>query len=1306
MLKRQTYLFFLPALRRIGFIYLFLICTTNCISGQITPNFKIAKSNDGSLPSIIRAIVQDSFGRIWAATEEGVLRYNGSNSRLYTNNNGLPANLKSRIYAIFSDKKGGIWAGSENALLQFLPGQNTFRQVNKDLKILPIQVKAIAEDEKGRIWFGATNGLWIYDPDQSKVTQLLQGENIEAILIRDLTVFVATAQGLFKGGTGQGQLEKVQVLGLPIGHMSLLSLPDQSLLLGTRKDGLWHLDQSLGQAAKIDLPGLPPGEISIRRICSGTSNDIYVATDGSGIFKLKQLKPVAHFLNNSNQPHSLSSNGVYDVLLGKEEILWVATYGGSLNKASLEVPFYTNVQHLPNVANSLNHNFVRAICEDKQGNIWYGTKEGISIWQSNQQSWRHIRNFESAASAPMIVMALAEQGDYIWVGTYGQGAYRLAKSDLSVTRYHPMSQNKIALQKVYAICIDQAGAVWLGGIESDLIKIRPDGSMITFPISQVKGFALSQSGGIYSVGRMGLHFVKDEQVKSFDKLSPDLSQLSYSTFNCVAEAPDGRIYIGTANGGLVIYQPDTDQIESLGKEAGLPSNNVQGLVLMSSQKLWLSTTNGLAMLTLPDKTMSVYQSADGLANQEYNYGSYAALSGGRLAFGGIDGATVLDPSQIKPQTFIPTVVFEEMSLLGVEKPSETKEFDLTQAIKVPYHQNALNIKFASGQHSAPLKTLYQWKIEKDGKWSKPSSETQLQLVNLASGKYTLFVRASNRDGVFGPESSLSFRILPPWWRSIWAYLFYIAMVAGAIQSLLHFNKLKVKEKHAADQIAFFRTIIHEIKTPLAILLASIDDPSIQEIEAVKGFRSKIKQTSARLNALFVQLLNFNKVTGNNDAAPDITKIQLEKQFSLLLDTYQPLLQEKQLKLTLSNESGLDYFHYDFDTLEKILNNLVTNAAKYSRSEGEIKITLTQEGKDGLKIEVRDNGIGIPADQQKYILKRYYRGRNAINSNIPGTGLGLMIVKSLIERDKGGSISFTSQEGVGTAFTAIIKDQKANYITKVIKPFSDLRTRNEDHTVQLERSRARILVVEDNDILRDIICEKLREWFEIVEAPNGAVALQMVHEVFPDLILTDNFMPDMSGMDLANHLINDINTCHIPIFMMTGLSSNTSKLESAETGIDAHFEKPIDFDYLLTKIQAAIKKRQKLSEHYAQDQEVNSAVKFRSERDAAFIQELEAYVLEHIKDEELSVYDLCRMVNMSRTALYMKLKAIINISPQDLIILTRMRHARKLLVESGGNIKEVAYMTGFSNPKYFSTSFKKVFGESPSDYLKALEKREL
>jgi len=333
-----------------------------------------------------------------------------------------------------------------------------------------------------------------------------------------------------------------------------------------------------------------------------------------------------------------------------------------------------------------------------------------------------------------------------------------------------------------------------------------------------------------------------------------------------------------------------------------------------------------------------------------------------------------------------------------------------------------------------------------------------------------------------------------------------------------------------------------------------------------------------------------------------------------------------------------------------------------------------------------------------ILKRYYRGRNAINSQLPGTGLGLMIVKNLVEKDKG-TISFQSKEREGTTFFVTIKDKVADFIPS---PVAAIEEETIDASEVKAHQNAKILVVEDNDELRDLLVQRLSKYFQVFEAINGQSGLELARDIYPDLILTDLIMPEMDGRAMCEALKEDINLNHIPVFMMTVLNSSEQRLSSIESGVHTYMEKPIDMQFLMTKMIATLKTQKKLREKYVLEKDIKKAEKFRNERDAAFINDLEKFVLEKIKMESLSVYDLCKSVGMSRTALYMKLKNLIDLSPQNFIIHTRLKYARKLLMEGDVQVKEVAYEVGFANPKYFSTSFKKLFGESPTSFLKKLK----
>jgi len=380
--------------------------------------------------------------------------------------------------------------------------------------------------------------------------------------------------------------------------------------------------------------------------------------------------------------------------------------------------------------------------------------------------------------------------------------------------------------------------------------------------------------------------------------------------------------------------------------------------------------------------------------------------------------------------------------------------------------------------------------------------------------------------------------------------------------------------------------------------------------------------------------------------------------------------------------------------------LFSNAIKYSKENGLIKIELDKK-KDNLVLSITDNGIGIPKDQQKYILKRYYRGRNAINSNLPGTGLGLMIVKTIIEKDKG-SIKFSSVENKGSTFTIRLVNKKMLYSPETQpEEYTTSLSLEEQESLQ-EFSGAKILIVEDNDELRDNLVSKLSIYFQVEEAKNGKTGFEKALEFFPDLIVTDLIMPEMDGFEMTKKLQDEISLSHIPILMMTVLNSKKHKQESAKVGITAYLEKPVDINYLIAKIINALSWSKKLREKYLHQVDIKNAEKFRNTKDADFINRLEKYILDQINEESLSVHNLSSHVNMSRTALYMKLKNMVDLSPQNFIIHTRLKYARKKLIEGDMSIKEIAYSCGFSNPKYFSTSFKKLFGESPTTFIKNLK----
>lgn len=1266
-------------------VLLLLFTDQNIAQGQ--DNFQRVGIEYGS---IFYHLSQDSLGQLWAATEEGVVRYNSQNFYRYDKYEGLPEGSTNRTLVVFTDRQNQIWLGAETGVVRYDRGMDRFVTLPTG-EVDPLQVRAFAEDAAGNLWVGGFNGLFRQNSDG--VFELVSGEyRVRSLLADGERLLVGTENGLLVYGLDTEQF-------LPIagyeGDIHKIFRTTDGYLLGTGTVGLYHYGSD-GQLRYQAVSGIDLSGATVRDLEAAGAGEYFVATDGNGLLRIdKDFHLLQQYTTDEDDPNTIPSNGVYDLHRDGERTLWIATYGGGLSKLSLVAPVFEHLEHLPKEPNSLPENFVRTLLEDAEGNRWFGTRSGLSVVRPDG-SWQHLSPTRDGAPVP--VMSLTEDGDHIWVGTYGRGAVRVRKNDLQLDRFIVQKE----LPNVYAVHLDPTGNLWLGGIQRPLQRLARDGSIKSFRIFPVREITDRRAGGIWVTGRNGLTQIMGEEATTLDALTPGNNGLNYTTATTVYERPDGELLLGTNGNGLLRYRQDEEQPRVISQRDGLPSDVVQGMVADDLGRLWVSTSRGLARVTLNDENASlvVFDRNGGLRNTEFNFGSYARFADGQLAFGGTEGITLFYPSAVRAENSTPRVTIERLRVLS-GRDSGRKDLTGSGPIELRYDSDILEFQFAGVSYEASDLVRYSYRmIGMDDRWSEPTADPQLTLTNLESGLYTFEVRATIDQQSYSEPARATVHIAHPWWRSWWAYTLYVLAALAAIGVGLYVAGVLLRQKNTDDQIAFFNNITHELKTPLSILLTDLEAAGEGDAEHTNT-NKKVQSTVRRLNTLFDQLLNFNKVTSGHYQEGRVDRLLLHDYIATVIENFKPLMVKKNLTVEVEAVWGDDVFYFDKNALDKVFFNLISNAVKYSRPGGVIILTLAHGGKNELIFSVADNGIGIPEDQQHSILKRYYRGRNAINSQLPGTGLGLMIVKNLVDR-YGGSISFASREGEGTTFTVRLKSQESLYMgvpTEDDTPIEVVDTEQE----QRKDERAKLLVVEDNDELRRRLAERLSKTYLVHTASNGREGLERARELFPDLILTDLIMPEMDGQELCRALRDDINLNHIPVFMMTVLNSSQNKIESIESGVTAYMEKPLDFDFLLAKISSTLGWQQKMRERYVHQTEMKTAEKYRNKRDADFINGLEKFVLEKVQQEGLAVHDLCAHVGMSRTALYMKLKSMVDLSPQEFIIITRLKFARQMLMEDDKTVKEVAYDAGFSNPKYFSTSFKKLFGESPSSYRKNLQR---
>lgn len=1295
---------------RILIFFSFLI-SSSPVFGQAATLFKSLDGASTSSQSISYAVKQEKSGLLWIATEEGVVSHNSIDFKTYNNYDGLDPALSNRVTTLFIDSEDQLFIGTETGLGIYNPLLDKFELVPATNNINPSLITNVLKTDDGQLLVTGFNGLWAKSENEELLKRVGDFKQISAI--------ETTAQGIIIAHQKELTLipyslniNESKVINLPKREVvsSLLDLSNK-VIIGTESGLLYSLE--LMNYADFEI--LANLNNKIRDIIVFDSDTFFVATDGSGLFKLNQRwETLQHFTDNDSSLEYISSMGIYDIEKGINDELWIASYGGGVSKLNTSNVKFINPKHRYRDDNSIANDFTRAIIQDHLGKIWFGTKKGISIWDRDNNDWTQLSSLVMNNSESSIILALEKQDNFIYVGTFNHGLFKINADNLKVTNLTKEINTKNAASSVYTILSTDKSTIWIAGLQGDLARLEKDKIIRTIPVQNIRKLTRLDSVHLLAAGRNGVYKI-DERDNSFtliESIANNTTDNRYSTLNDVI-VNDGKLLLASNGMGIISYQLDSGKVESLSMSDGLPSDNVQTLLRISNSEFWAATTKGLAHIIKKDDTneIYVYNQSDGLASTEFNYGSYAVIDDGNLiAFGGTKGVSIFDPNKIKTTGPVPRLrfldfkVFNDIINPGEEElPIALEEID---EIELASNQNSLELSYIGILHDASEQVTYSHRLKGfDDEWSPTTTQNFQSFTNLSSGDYIFEVKAFNKYGESSATRSLDISIATPWYATRIAYFLYFLSLIVLIYTVFHFIKVMILKRNADEQIAFFNNVTHEIKTPLTILMSSLDKVT-SDIADTDESKKRIKTTVKRINSLFEQMLNFHKVTSQNSITQHVTQLQIDKHIDGLIESFKPLSEERHIDIKVHSKLSNPVFHHDRDILDKVVLNLMSNAIKYSNENSEIHVELGHSRDQQLQIKIIDNGIGIPKEQQKFILKKYYRARNVINSQRPGTGLGLVMVKKLLDKT-GGTLTFTSEENEGTTFTVLLNDLKKLYEEKEIQKIHNIDSSPEDlDLIQLEvgdLSNSKILVCEDNDELRGLMVSALGNYFQVFEAINGQQGLEMALQHYPDIILTDLIMPEMDGMQMARKLKEDINLNHIPVFMLTVLQNSSQKLESIESGVSEYIEKPIDMKILLAKIVNTLNFQTQLRKKYRQEQDSDTAAVFKNKKDQEFLEKLEGNIIQHLGDDAFSVHDLSGSMGMSRTSLYMKLKNLVDLSPQDFIIHTKLKVAKKLLIEGEMSIKEVAYQSGFSNPKYFSTSFKKFYNMTPSGFLDSLKK---
>ena len=850
----------------------------------------------------------------------------------------------------------------------------------------------------------------------------------------------------------------------------------------------------------------------------------------------------------------------------------------------------------------------------------------------------------------------------------------------------------------------------------------------------------------------GLDFVRHGKV-THSKISVFSKSVDSDYVNALSEDLDKNLWVGTWD-GLFLLDSSLTIRKQFGTHNGLPSNEITGIITDNNGDLWVSGMNGLSHLSKTGKSeykISNYTARNGLQGSYFTTYSTLKTSDGELYFGGYNGFNRFYPSKITSNQKAPKVLLTDFQVFNQSVPINRKvdgwillkeSISGTEKITLNYRHRVVGFRFAAMTTSQIEKVKYACLMEGvDPDWVYLDyNQRFISYNNLSPGEYTFTVKACNADGVWDLKgTSITVQVLPPFWKTWWAYILYAAIIAGLLYLAREYSLSRARleneallervhrEKDAEInnlKIKFFINISHEIRTPLSLIVAPLE--KLLHTENISADLKKHLQimygNTQRLLTLINQLLDFRKIETRN-VHLNVAPYDIVEFISEIKEAFAESAARKNVALALESNVRTLHIWFDLDSMGKIMFNLLSNAIKFTLQGGSIRLVVNHHPeKKYCEILVRDSGIGVPADKLEKLFDRFYQvdSKSFLKQDSLGSGIGLSIVKNLIELHRA-QITVESTEGEFTQFRMIFRTGKSHLesndnvtvsdepvpyslnfksITPVIEEIetSDFQ---EPESGLKKKKDIKILIIEDNQEIRYYLKQSLRENYETMGAANGKIGYELAVEHIPDLIITDVMMPELDGIELCRMLKNEVLTQHIPIIILSAKSTIEDTLEGLETGADDYISKPFNEQILLAKVRTLLTNRQKLIEKFQlrpvieNQSEDNATLNF----DDPFAIRVIDFIRDHISDESLSSEKIETHFKISKMQLYRKLKAVTGWSVNSLIREVRISEAKKLLKNPTLNISEVAYHLGFTDPLYFSKYFKKEVGVSPVQFRK-------
>lgn len=1347
------------------FIYLSLLFCLHNLIAQNQVQFKHLETSDGLSNGTVTDIVQDSIGFIWIATKNGLNRYDGKNFKAYNQlNSGISSN---DISVLKIDSSGRLWIGTVGGginIYNSLKDEFIIFKNNSDNQnsISSDEVHTIFEDQKGNIWVGTENGLNLFLEETRTFKSFVNiPDDPHSISHNSVWSIFEQDNGDFWIGTYGGGLNKLDRLNnrfinyysrikvdndIPIDFInSINSLEENELLIGSNGQGLISLNLLDNTASNFFEDSAFIDVSIIRTIWIDSHKTLWVGTDGNGIIKIKKLENgelmFENYLEDSRSQSTLSNNTVNTFLEDTQSNIWIGTAWKGINIMENKI---NNIYYYYSDNEGFNSSPILSVFKNEK-ELWMGTDgEGISIYDDKSQEVLFLNKENHVNIGGDFIQCIRSKGggEY-WIGTFANGLI-LYDSRIGIVNQFKRKSNdifSIPYNDVRDILELPTGnllvGTWGGGLslldhtKNKFVSFRRSNDPNSISSDNVLSIQKNDDESYWVAtygGGLNLFNMTTEKFTRFieDKSNP-LSIGSNYIFSLLKEKND-FLWLGTKN-GLLRLDPKTLEFKRFIVGNTVNSNTIVGLLQDDYGNIWMSTKEGIYNLNIVTNKIQSFPEI----TEKFHINSTFKDRNGILYFGSVERVVSFDPQYVKLDNFNPNVVLTDVKLYNksLEISDESilkKQIYYAKNLSFNYDENVLTFNFTALKYPLSIKEQYSVMMEGfENEWRDIGRQNSTTFTNLPPGDYIFKVKSqsNNNDEQENGVAKINIKILPPAWKTWWAYVSYFIFLIGLLLAYQRYtlryvkikNKLKIEKLHREQEDRlhelkqrFFTNISHEIRTPLTLILGPLNNLLKKgEFSASEQKQlSTIKNSTNRLLNLVNELLNFRKLeTGHvklkvsdNNIVEFVNEIYL---------SYSQHATNNKILYEFHSTNNKVFAWFDKVQLEKAIYNLLSNAFKFSKQGDSVTISIEQDSQN-VYIIICDTGIGIPKEKLVNIFERFYQNENNISEN-KGFGIGLSITKDIVELHSG-CINVKSKLGEGSEFIIELPLGKKHFkkddilsevineenIDNYISAFNNADS--EKIVINEEFSGETVLLIEDNVHIRKHLKELLSETYIIYEAPNGKDGLEKAIEIVPDIVISDIMMPIMDGIAFCHQLKTDIRISHIPVILLTARTLLANKIEGYETGADDYLTKPFDESILKVRVKNLLNNRKMLRDQFLKEQILNPKRIALNSPDEEFLNKLARIVEERIEESEFNMDKLSKEMAMGHSNIYKKIKALTGMTIVGFVKDFRLKRAAQLLSQDKIQIIDVCFMVGYTDRRHFSKEFKKKFGVSPSVYIKS------